>query len=93
MTQKPTGTGIGAVVGDISSHAQQAQSMSAAAMTEAGLPLQSSVGEEAAYVCTAASHEGEGEGEGMEGVPHYRATAVSTGNAGTMVPNDMHVSG
>ena len=91
VTQKPSSTGTGAVVGDISSHAQQAQSMSVAAMTEAGLPPQSSVGEEAAYVCTA-SHKGEGEEEGIEGVPHYHATAVTTENAGTVVPNDMHVS-
>jgi hypothetical protein len=92
--------GATAAVGDISSHAQQAQSLVAATVTEASLPpmpSQSSTmaggdGEEgdAAYVCTA-SHEEEGgeEEEGMEGLPHYHSTTVTTGNA---VPNDMHVS-
>ena len=107
-----SGTAGAAAIGDISSHAQQVQSLVATAMTEAGLPSQSSMmmmgggggiggegegegeGEEGggACVCTAASHEG---GEEMEGggVPHYHTTTVTTGgNAGTVAPNDMHVS-
>ena len=106
-----SGTAGAAAIGDISSHAQQVQSLVATAMTEAGLPTQSSMmmmggggggiggegegeGEEGggACVCTAASHEG---GEEMEGggVPHYHTTTVTTGgNAGTVAPNDMHVS-
>ena len=101
VTERPPCTDTGAAaVGDISSHAQEVQSMSAvpAPMTEPGLPqpqLQSSAGEEGeTYVCTA-THEGEGEEEeeeGMEGVPHYTTTAVTTGDASTIAPNDMHVS-
>ena len=101
-----SGSAGAAAIGDISSHAQQAQSLVATAVIEAGLPSQSSMmvggvggggeGEEgdAACVCTAASHKGGGEEVegGMEGVPHYRTTTVTTGNAGTVAPNDMHVS-
>ena len=64
-------------------------------MMEADLPPQSSAGEEASYVCTA-SHEGEGEEEGMVSLSHHLHTATvvdsSAATTDTVVPNDMHVS-
>ena len=67
-------------------------------------PHQPSSGEEASvpttvekdtYVCAEVSQDGEGEGKGMEGVTHHAVegpTATTGNTAGSIVPNDIHVS-